>query len=100
MAAPTLAWGKLHLFLLPDSSHLYGREFELLPGGTMFAAGAILHGLAGVEATIDRDNVARVEAEACVDVHPVRGTCPEELAVYLDDVIEGFRQRQLQDAQG
>lgn len=100
MAAPTLAWGKLHLFLLPDGSHLYGREFELLPGGTMLAAGVILHGLAGVEAMVGSDNVARIDADAITEVHPVRGTCPEELEGYLDDVIEGFRLRQLQDAQG
>lgn len=50
MAAPTLAWGVTHIYRLPNGGHLYGREFELLPAGTMFAATTILHGVCGVEA--------------------------------------------------
>jgi hypothetical protein len=99
VAAPTLAWGKAHLFQLPDDSHLYGREFELLPAGTMFAAAVILHGLVGVPASIGSDSLARVAADAMPEVYPTRGTDSDELELYVRDVLEGFRLQQLQDVQ-
>jgi hypothetical protein len=99
MAAPTLAWGELLLFQLPDGEHLYGREFELLPAGTMFAAAVILHGLAGVPASVGSDNVARVAADADPVIWALRGTESDELVPYQDDVLEGFRIKQLQAAQ-
>ena len=99
MAAPTLAWGKAHLFRLPDDSHLYGREFELLPAGTMFAAGVILHGIIGATATIGEDNIARVPSDAELVIYPTRNTDQSELQLYEREISEGFRLRQLQDAQ-
>lgn len=100
MAAPTLAWGKPHLFQLPDGEHLYGMEFELLPAGTMFVAGMIMHGLCGVPATVDGDSIARVAADAAPEVYAVRGTDSAALSLYEQEVMEGFRLKQLQDAQG
>jgi hypothetical protein len=100
MTAPTVAWGAARLFQLPNGEHLWGREFELLPAGTMMAAGAILHGLAGLEATVDRDNLARVPAGSAPVVYAIRDTTTEELEAYGTDVLESYRQRQLQDAQG
>ncbi len=98
MAAPTLAWGKLHLFSLPDGSHLYGREFELLPAGTMFAAGVILHGIIGATAVIGKDQIARVPADAKMMIYPVRDTDQEELRLYQAEITEGFNQRQAMEA--
>lgn len=100
MAAPTLAWGEPHLFSMPDGSHLYGREFDLLPAGTMFAANVILHGLVGVEATVGSDDVARVESNATLEVYGTRGTSPHELAAYETAVIEIYRIHLAQQAQG
>lgn len=100
MAAPTLAWGECHLFGLPDGRHVYGREFALLPAGTMFAASVILHGIIGAPATVDDDNVARVAADAPLIMLPTRTTDGDELSIYRDDVAEGFRIRQMQDVQG
>lgn len=100
MTAPTVAWGAARLFQLPNGEHLWGREFELLPAGTMMAAGAILHGLAGLEATVGSDNLARVPADSAPVVYAIRDTSCEELEVYGADVLESYRQRQLQDAQG
>jgi hypothetical protein len=99
MAAPTLAWGEAHLFELPDGQHLYGREFELLPAGTMMAAGAILHGICGVAASVGTDNVARVQADAPPEVYAIRDTSSDELGIYGEEVVEGFRIKQLQAAQ-
>lgn len=100
MTAPSLAWGELHLFKLPDDRHLYGREFELLPAGTMLAASVRLNGLAGVLAEVGDDNIARVDADALPVVYPTRGTEMSEIELYESDILEGFRFRQLQDAQG
>lgn len=100
MGAATLAWGKPHLFSLPDGSHLYGREFDLLPSGTMFAASVILHGLVGVPAKVGSDNVAKVSRDARLCVYGIRGTDPAELSLYQDEVLEAYRIRELQDAQG
>lgn len=100
MAAPTLAWGKVHLFSLPDDSHLYGRELELSPAGTMFAAGVILHGIIGAPATIGKDNIARIADDAELVIYPVRGTEPAELELHSNEITEGFRLKELQDAQG
>lgn len=100
MAAPSMAWGKLHLFQMPDGSHLYGREFELLPAGTMFAAAVLLHGIIGASATVDDDNVARVEADGTLWIYPTRQTDPAELELYESDITEQYRIRELQDAQG
>lgn len=100
MAAPTLAWGKPHLFSMPDGSHLYGREFDLLPSGTMFAAAVILHGVVGVPATVDQRNVARVARDAQLATYAIRGTDPNELSMYEPDVLEQYRLKSLNDVQG
>lgn len=100
MATPTFAWGEPHLFGLPDGSHIYGREFDLLPAGTMFAASVILHGLAGVKAEVDDLNTARVARDAELEIFGIRGTDPEELSLYQAEVMEAFRIRQAQDVQG
>lgn len=95
-----MAWGKPHLFSLPDGSHLYGREFDLLPAGTMFAASVIMHGLVGVPAKVGRDNVAKIRRDAQLCVYGIRGTDPAELSMYETAVLEAYRQREMQDAQG
>lgn len=100
MAAPTLAWGKPHLFSMPDGSHLYGREFDLLPSGTMFAAAVILHGVVGVPATVDQRNVARIPRDAQLATYAIRGTDPNELSMYEPDVLEQYRLKSLNDVQG
>lgn len=100
MAPPALAWGELNLYGLDDGSHLYGREFELLPAGTMFAAGSILHGLIGVEAEPPDEKRCQIRDGALLIVYGLAPTETDELDAYRDDLVEGFRVRQLQDAQG
>lgn len=100
MSTLSLAWGEPHVFGLPDGTYLYGREFDLLPTGTMFSAAVILHGIAGVEATMGNDNVARVATDAELELYSSRGTEPEELEPYEDEVIESYRIKQMQDVQG
>ena len=97
MAAPTLAWGESNLFRLPDASHLWGREFELLPAGTMFAAGSILHGLIGIEAEPLDSARCQISDGALLVIVGLGQTETDELEGYRDDVISGFKVRQLQD---
>jgi len=99
MSAPTVAWGAATLYRLPNGEHIYGREFELLPAGTMMAADAILCGICGVVAKVGADNIARVHADAEPEVYAIRDTTCEELDDYGEEVIEGFRLKQLQAAQ-
>jgi len=100
MASPVLAWGEASLYKLPDAGHLWGREFELLPSGTMLAAGTILRGLIGIEAEpLDRRH-CQIRDGAPLVIYGIRSTETRELELYRDDVIEGFRLAQEQAAQG
>lgn len=100
MAPPLLAWGELNLYRLHNDDHLWGREFDLLPAGTMFAATATLHGLIGIEAKPLDDQRCQIEDGALLMLYGLGGTETAELDPCRNDVIEGFRLRQLQDAQG
>jgi hypothetical protein len=99
MAAPTIAWGDTNLYKLPDASHLWGREFELLPSGTMFAAKSILHGLIGIEAKPLAGDRCQIRNGALLVIYGLGETEINELESYRDDVIAGFQQRQLQDVE-
>jgi len=100
MAAPLLAWGDCNLYRLPEEGHLWGREFELLPAGTMFAAGAILHGLIGIEAEPLDEGRCQVNDGAPLVIYGLGSTETRELDAYRDDVLTGFLEKQLADAQG
>lgn len=101
MTAPTLAWGNQNLYRLPDDGgHVWGREFELLPAGTMFAANAILHGVVGVEAEPAHEGYCYVEEQASIVIVGARGTSTRELEGYQLDIAEGYRLRQAQEVQG
>lgn len=100
MAAPTLAWGEVNLYKLPAGGHLWGREFELLPAGTMFAAGAILRGLIGIEAEPLDQGRCQIHDGAPLVIYGIGKTETRELDAYRDDVLTGFQERQLADAQG
>ena len=100
MAPPTLAWSAINLYRLPSDGHLWGCEFALLPAGTMFAANAILHGIIGVPAEPMSGGQCTINEGAKAIIIGTRGTSARELEGYTDDIADGFRLRQLQDAQG
>lgn len=95
MTAPTLAWGRQTLYRLPDElGHVLGREFELLPAGTMFAAGTMLNGVVGVAAEpIDAEHCS-VEDDAELLIIGTRSTDTDALRGYQDDIADGYRQRE------
>lgn len=100
MAAPTLAWGAQALYRLSNERHVFGREFELLPAGTMFAAGVLLHGVIGVDAEPAHEGHAFIRDGTPLLIIGARGTESRELEGYEADIVEGYRQRQAQEAQG
>jgi hypothetical protein len=84
MTAPVLAWGPEQAFDVPSiEGHVYGREFELLPAGTMFAAGSLLSGVIGV-----------TETGSQVVITGYRATMGRELEGYRDDIVTAYRVRQ------
>ena len=91
MTAPVLAWGPEGAYDVPTiDGHVYGREFELLPAGTMFAARSMLSGVIGVDVSGSR-----------LVITGFRTTTGRELEGYTDDIVEAYRQRQaMGQAQG
>lgn len=99
MATPSLAWSGVNLYELPDGDYIWGREFALLPAGTMFAASAILHGIIGLNAEPRDGNTCFISSDGPVLIYGTRDTNTEELRVYDEDLLAGFRAMQLQDTQ-
>ena len=90
MTAPTLAWGPEGAYDVPTFGRVCGREFELLPAGTMFAARSMLSGIVGVDETGKR-----------LVITGFRTTTGRELEGYTADIVEAYRQRQaMGQAQG
>jgi hypothetical protein len=92
---PTLAWGPINLYKLPNGKYLWGCEFELLPAGTMFAAAVILRGVAGLDARPLDDNRCVIASDANVKVYAMGDTTNQEMQGYVEDVRDGFRVHQL-----
>lgn len=100
MNAPTLAWGEQSLYRLPNDRHVFGREFELLPAGTMFAANVILSGVIGVDAEPADPGHCFIREGVPLLIIGARGTETRELEGYQHDIVEAYRLRQAQEAQG
>lgn len=101
MTAPVLAWGEQSLYRLPKPpGHVFGREFELLPAGTMFAAGSVLSGVIGVEAEPADEKHCFIREGTPLLIIGARGTETRELEGYQHDIVEAYRQRQAAEAQG
>lgn len=66
----------------------------------MLAAGSILHGLIGVEAKLLDEKRCQIEDGAALILYGLHETETRELDGYREDVIEGFRLCQQQEAQG
>lgn len=96
MAPIPMAWGDLNLYELPDGSHVWGREVQALPAGSMFGAAGALHGLVGVAAEPLNARQAQVRHDAPLLIYGVRGTEPEQLRPHQDDLVHGFNARSTQ----
>lgn len=95
MDLTAMAWGELSLYELSDGEHIWGREVQLLPSGSMFGAGDVLHGLIGVPAEPIGDNRCHIDAYASLVIYGLRGTDSEELEQYQDELADRFNAQQL-----
>ena len=66
----------------------------------MFAAGAILRGLIGVEAEPVDEKRCSIANGALLLIYGLDATETRELDGYRNDILEGYRSKQAQDAQG
>lgn len=100
MTAPVLAWGEQSLYHLPGPpGHVFGREFQLLPAGTMFAAGALLSGVIGVAAEPAHHGHCFIREGTPLLIIGARGTETRELEGYQHDIVEAYRVRQSAESQ-
>jgi hypothetical protein len=91
-----IAWGVPDLYELPDDRRLWGREFQLLPGGSMLRAGEVLHGLIGTELLPcgwgRRRGLPRPE-QVPVLLCGIGLTDTDDLLPYRDELIAGMESR-------
>lgn len=85
----SVAWGEMHLYEIPGG-HLWGREFQVLPAGTMARADGVLHGLIGVDARPVGGGKAEVKPSSPVKLYGCRGTETALLQSYQDDLCTAF----------
>lgn len=99
MAELAAAWGDLNLYGLPDGGYLWGREFQVLPSGTMADSSQILHGLIGVTAEPIGGKKCRYLPDARLRIYGTRGTDTEALEGYQDELADLFNaQRETREA--
>lgn len=90
----SIAWGEANLYQLPDGTHLWGREFQVLPSGSMFGAAAVLDGLIGCDATPLDNDQCEIRNGAILVVYGIRQTETDELAPYQLELAEAFNELQ------
>lgn len=88
-----LAWGELQLFQVPTGGHVWGREFQILPSGTMGRAGEVLHGLIGMKARLISATKAEVERGSPLLIYGTRGTDTGALSRFQDELADGFSEQ-------
>jgi hypothetical protein len=86
----SIAWSQMSLYEVPGGGHVWGREFQILPAGTMAAAAGMLHGLIGVDAKPLGGGKAEVRPGSPVKLYGTRGTETALLQPYQDELCEAF----------
>lgn len=85
-----LAWGEANVYRLPTGKHLWGREFQILPSGTMFAAADVLDGLVGCDARPLDEKHCEIRNGAKLICYGIRGTETSELEPYQEELAAAF----------
>lgn len=89
-----LAWGAYSLFEVNHTGHVWGSQFELLPGGSMANAPCILSGIIGVEATEDyrgAEPVYRAVPDDGLMIYAMPGTDPRDLKPFMNEIAAAYR---------
>lgn len=95
MAPITVAWGNASVYELPDGGHIWGREFQILPSGTMAGAAGVLHGLIGLPAEMVGRKRCQVRSDGRLLIYGTRGTDTGCLRGYQDELADGFNAQQV-----
>lgn len=91
-----IAWKAPELYELPDDRRLWGREFQLLPGGSMLRAGEVLHGLIGTELMPcgwGRRRELPDPGDVPLLICGINGTDTDDLLSYQEELIAGMDAR-------
>ena len=94
MPETSIAWGDLRVFSFSDGTNLYGREFQVLPSGTMSGVRQLLAGVIGFTASSAGRDKWHVATDHPVMICGVRGTDPRQLEPYYDELEDGFLAKQ------
>jgi hypothetical protein len=91
MPETSVAWGELQVFEFSDGAKIYGREFQVLPSGTMFGVREMLAGVIGYTASRSAPGQWSVATGDPLMVYGIRGTDPAHLVPYYAELLELFR---------
>ena len=94
MPETSIAWGELQVFQFSDGVHLYGREFQMLPSGTMFGVQQILAGVIGFTASKAAPEQWSVATGDPLMVYGIRGTDPAQIMPYYTELVDTFKAKQ------
>lgn len=83
-----IAWGQFELHQVGNDRYLAGKEFQIIPGGTMFEASNVLHGLIGYNAVLTDGNEYAMGAQ--IILCGLRGTKTECLADAENEIVTAF----------
>jgi hypothetical protein len=95
MPETSVAWGELQIFEFSDGAKIYGREFQVLPSGSMFGVREILAGVIGYTESKDVPGQWSVATGDPLMVYGFRGTDPARLAPYYRELIDLFKAKQV-----
>lgn len=94
MPETSIAWGELQVFSFSDGVNLYGREFQILPSGTMFDVREVLAGVIGFTAARSSPGEWSVATGDPLMVCGIRGTDPAALMPYYTELVDAFKAKQ------
>lgn len=94
MPETSIAWGELQVFQFSDGVNIYGREFQILPSGTMFGVQQILAGVIGYVASKAAPMQWSVATGDPLMIYGIRGTDPAQLMPYYTELQDTFKAKQ------
>jgi hypothetical protein len=94
MPETSIAWGDLQVFQFSDGVNIYGREFQILPSGTMFGVREMMAGVIGFTASRSAPEQWSVATGDPLMCYGIRGTDPATLLPYYRELVDAFKAKQ------
>jgi hypothetical protein len=95
MPETSVAWSDLQVFQFSDGANIYGREFQILPSGSMFGARDVMAGVIGYTADKAAPGQWSVATGDPLMVYGIRGTDPAHLMPYYSELMDLFKAKQV-----